>query len=262
MKPRARKESGILVLHKTLNILEIIKEAPSGLKLMELTRSLDLPKATVYRILTTLEGRGYLDRRQDGTYRLARKLFELQHPAPLEQILHKVAQPLMECLVNSSKETVNLGVLDGGEVVVINTVESPQSVRMSSKIGNRRYAHSSALGKVLLAGLQKEELLRVIRLKSLPRLTPHTLSTSRGLLAALSEIRRNGYAIDNQENELDGRCVGAPIFGPGDRVIAAMSISAPVFRMNVDQAVSFVPQLKDACTAISDAIRSSNSTVW
>jgi DNA-binding IclR family transcriptional regulator len=110
--------------------------------------------------------------------------------------LHKAAQPLMERLVNSSKETINLGVLDGGEVVVINTMESPQSVRMSSKIGNRRHAHSSALGKVLLAGLGKKELLRVIHLKSLPRLTPHTLSNSKALLAALCEVRCKGYAID------------------------------------------------------------------
>jgi len=136
--------SGVRVLHKTLDILEKIKSTESGYKLADLARKVELPKATVYRILTTLEGRGYLDRASDGSYRMAKKLFDLQRTAPLEQTLHRVSQPVMERLVVSCKETVNLGILDAGEVVVINTVESPQAVRMSSKIGNRRYLHSPA----------------------------------------------------------------------------------------------------------------------
>jgi IclR family transcriptional regulator, KDG regulon repressor len=266
MKSMAQKASGVRVLHKTLNILETIKESASGLKLAELARAVDLPKATVYRILTTLEGRGYLDRREDGSYRLARKLFDLQRSVPMEQILSKAAQPVMEQLADFCKETVNLGVLDAGEVVVLNTVESPQAVRMSSKIGRRRHVHTTALGKALLAGMSDKELLRVIRLKRLPRLTPHTLANQTALLANLREVSKLGYALDNQENEIDGRCVGAPILGPEGRVVAAMSISAPVFRMSVGQAKSLVPKLKEASVAISEAIRShgptsSNATV-
>ena len=260
MKSVASKASGVRVLHKTLDILETIKESASGLKLAELARAVDLPKATVYRILTTLEGRGYLDRRENGTYRLARKLFDLQRAVPMEQILSEVARPVMEQLGDLCKETVNLGVLDAGEVVVINTVESLQAVRMSSKIGRRRHVHTTALGKALLAGMSDKELLRVIRLKRLPRLTPHTLANQADLLANLREVSKLGYAIDNQENEIDGRCVGAPILGPEGRVVAAMSISAPVFRMSVGQAKSLVPKLKEACVAISEAIRSHGPT--
>ena len=260
MKSMAQKASGVRVLHKTLDILETIKESASGLKLAELVRAVDLPKATVYRILTTLEGRGYLDRRENGCYRLARKLFDLQRSVPMEQILSKAATPVMEHLADLCKETVNLGVLDAGEVVVINTVESPQAVRMTSKIGRRRHVHTTALGKALLAGMSDKELLRIIRLKRLPRLTPHTLANQTALLANLREVSKLGYAIDNQENEIDGRCVGAPIWGPESRVIAAMSISAPVFRMSVGQAKSLVPKLKEACAAISEAIRSHGPT--
>lgn len=256
----APKASGVRVLHKTLDILETIKESASGLKLAELVRAVDLPKATVYRILTTLEGRGYLDRRENGSYRLARKLFDLQRSVPMEQMLSKAAGPVMEQLADLCKETVNLGVLDAGEVVVINTVESPQAVRMSSKIGRRRHVHTTALGKALLAGMSDRELLRVIRLKRLPRLTPRTLANQTDLLANLREVSKLGYAIDNQENEIDGRCVGAPILGPEGRVVAAMSISAPVFRMSVGQAKSLVPKLKEACVAISEAIRSHGPT--
>src|SRR6266699_2926490 len=106
MKDIAIEPGGVRVLHKTLDILETIKATESGFRLADLSRKVELPKATVYRILTTLEGRGYLDRSADGSYRMAKKLFDLQRTVPLEQILHRVAQPVMERLVASCKETV------------------------------------------------------------------------------------------------------------------------------------------------------------
>ena len=139
------------VLHKTLDILETIRDKQSGLRLVDLARSVQMPKPTVYRIVATLEARGYLDRNENGSYRMARKLFDLQRDGSFEQTLNRVAEPGMKQLVHDCKETVNLGILDAGEVVVINASESPQAVRMSSNIGNRRYLHSTALGKILLA---------------------------------------------------------------------------------------------------------------
>lgn len=246
---------GVRVLHKTLDILETIKATESGYRLADLSRKVDLPKATVYRILATLEGRGYLDRTSDGSYRMAKKLFDLQRTEPLEQILNRVARPLMERLAAASKETVNLGILDAGEVVVINTVESPQAVRMSSKIGNRRLLHSTALGKVLLAGKPDKEVQRLIRMKGTPRLTGQTLTTKAAVLAEVQKVRQQGWALDNQENELEGRCIGAPIMGPDGSVAAALSISGPVFRMDMSRARALVPELKAICEEISRGVR-------
>ncbi len=255
MKTGATQTGGVLVLHKALDILENIKDTPAGVKLSDLARAVDIPKATVYRILATLESRGFLDRGEDGGYRMARKLYDLQQRHPIEQILNRVAPPKMEDLARLCRETVNLGILDGGEVVVINTVESPQTIRMSSKVGNRRCLHTTAIGKVLLAALPEKEMLRLIRLKGLPRLTPHTLINRTALLAELDRVRERGYAIDNQENELDGRCIGAPVSGPDGRVVAALSISGPVFRMDLNRARSLAPKLKQTCAAISAAAR-------
>lgn len=249
-----RESPGVLVLHKTLDILETIKQSQSGLRLSDVTRSVELPKATVYRILNTLEGRGYLDRGEDGAYRVGKKLGEMQRDVPIIQILGRVAQPLMAQLVASSKETVNLGILDAGEVVVIDTVESPQAVRMSSKVGNRRYLHATALGKVLLAGLVEKEILLLIRMKGMPRVTAQTLTSKAALLAELARVRQQGYAIDNQENEMEGRCIGAPIHGPDGRMVAALSISSPVFRADLAQVRALAPSLKETCAAISEAI--------
>ncbi len=246
---------GVRVLHKTLDVLECIKSRDSGYRLADLARAVELPKATVYRIVNTLEGRGYLDRSADGSYRMAKKLFDMQRPVSVEQILHRVAQPVMERLVSSCKETVNLGILDAAEVVVINTVESPQAVRMSSKIGNRRHLHSTALGKVFLAGLPEKEFLRLIRMKGLPKLTPHTLTLKADVVDEIARVRKQGWAMDNQENEMEGRCIGAPIFGPEEHVVAALSISGPVFRMDVPRAKGLVAELKARCAEITEAVK-------
>src|SRR5260370_17807191 len=103
--------SGVRVLHKTLDILEKIKSTESGYKLADLARKVELPKATVYRILTTLEGRGYLDRASDGSYRMAKKLFDLHRTAPLKQTLHRASQPAMQPLLVSSQAPPNLRIL-------------------------------------------------------------------------------------------------------------------------------------------------------
>jgi len=255
MKASSPDTGGVLVLHKTLDILESIKETPGGVRLSDLARTVDMPKATVYRILATLESRGFLDRSEDGAYRMARRLFDLQQPFPIEQLLNRVAPPLMEGLVESTRETVNLGVLDSGEIVVTNTIESPQSVRMSSKVGSRRYLHTTAIGKVMLASLPEKEVLRLLRLKGLPRLTPYSIVNRTALMKELERVRTQGYAIDNQENELEGRCIGAPVAGPDGRVVAAVSISGPVFRMDLQRARSLAPKLKSTCAAISLAAR-------
>lgn len=256
------ESGGVLVLHKTLDILESIKEKPSGVRLSDLARSMDMPKATVYRILATLESRGFLDRAEDGGYRMARRLFELQPPLPIEQILNRVALPPMQALARSSRETVDLGVLDGGEVAVTETVESFLSVRMGSNQlrarDNRHHLHTSAIGKVLLAALPEKEALRLIRLKGLPRLTPHSIVSSDRLMWELKRVRQQGYAIENQENEMEGRSIAAPVFdraagGAAGRVVAAIGISGPAFRLNLDRARFLAPKLKLTCTAISIA---------
>jgi DNA-binding IclR family transcriptional regulator len=248
------RPSGILVLHKALDILETIRSSRTGISLADLARVLEIPKPTAYRIMATLEGRGYLARNQKGGYQMTRRFFELQDIKSDERRLTEASLQAMEQLANSCRETINLGILDAGEVVVIGTIESPQAIRMSSKVGNRRYLHATALGKVLLSGLSDPEVLRLIRIKRLPRLTPHTLVTRQAVLAEIHKVRKQGYSIDDEENEPGGRCIGAPILGPGERVTAALSISAPVFRMEMSRVRGLAQELSRACRKISRAM--------
>lgn len=243
----------VRVLQKTLDILEAIKRGGSGLGLAEVARSVSMPKATVYRILTTLEINGYLDRQGDGGYRISDKFFALRSEVSSSQNLLRVAPPVMDELANKCRETVNLGTLEGGEVVVIATVESPQSVRMASKVGNRRCFHTTGLGKALLAGMADQAIRRLVQLKGLPRLTQNSIATQTALIEEIHRVRKQGYAIDNQENELDGRCIAMSIPGPADTP-AALSISGPVFRMDMRRLRSFVGLLSDAGEKIARSL--------
>jgi IclR family transcriptional regulator, KDG regulon repressor len=256
MSESRKPRKGILVLHKALDILETIREGRSGFTLADLARALDLPKPTAYRIVATMETRGYIARNKGGHYQMTRKLSDLWQNEMEEEMLLRAAKPVMQQLVESCRETVNLGVLDAAEVVVISTEESPQSVRMISKVGNRRYLHSTALGKVLLSSLPEKEVQRLIRIQGLPRLTPRTLVSWQSLAKELERIRKQGYALDNEENEPDGRCLGAGIAEAGGRIAAAMSISAPAFRMDMARVRSLAGELRDACHDISAAISS------
>jgi IclR family acetate operon transcriptional repressor len=241
--------AGVLVLHKTIDVLDALRQAPEGLSLAGLSSQIAMPKPTVYRILVTLESRGYLERTDKSSYRISRKLFEAPRSTSLERML-QAARPAMEHLAKVCNETLNLGVLDGGEVLVVETLESQQAVRMSSKIGNRRYVHSTALGKVLVADLPERELLRLVRGKGMPQFTVATIVTEERLLVELERVRTQGYALDNTENEPDGRCIAAPIFDGQRKVVAALSISGPLPRMTMARAKGLLKDLTLTCQLI------------
>jgi DNA-binding IclR family transcriptional regulator len=245
---------GVQVLHKTIDILDVLRQAPEGMSLAGLSAQSQMPKPTVYRILMTLESRGYLERSADASYRVSRKLFEDSRESTLEQRLVREARPLMQKLAAECKETVNLGVLDGGEVLVIETVESQQAVRMSSKIGNRRYPHSTALGKVLLSDLPERDMSRLIHSKGMPQFTAATIVRKEHLVVELERVRTQGFALDNMENEPDGRCIAAPVMNSRRKVVAALSISGPLPRMTSARAKAMLKHLVSTCRAIGAAV--------
>lgn len=242
--------AGVRVLHKAIDILDLVRGSAEGVGLAGLTEQSGMPKPTVYRILATLESRGYLERDGELNYRVSRKLYEEPRDRGFEQRLLRAARPAMEKLAASCRETVNLGVLDGGEVLVIDTVESQQAVRMTSKIGNRRYPHSTGLGKVLLADLPEREVLRLVRSKGMPKFTAATIVREKDLIVELERVRTQGYAMDSMENEPDGRCIAAPIMNGQKKVIAGLSISGPLPRMTLARAKGMLRELAGTCRAI------------
>jgi len=215
-----------------------------------------MPQPTVYRILNTLKIRGYVDRKSDGTYRVSSSLFGRRTQKSREELLLEVAKPVMVSLSSECKETVNLAVLEGSEMVIIGTVEGPQSMRLICKVGNRRHIHSTALGKVYASQMDDEELRRLLRMSGLPRMTPQSITSQTDFLAELKKIRRSKFAVDDQENEPGVCCIACTIEGSSGGPVAALSISGPAFRLTPHRLRSFRSPLRDASSQISAALQS------
>lgn len=198
----------------------------------ELAKKLGLGKSSVYRLLATLAGRGYVEKNpQTGRYQLTYRLFAVGSPAADRFGLRETAHPVMQRLAAETGETVNLGVLDGTRVVNLHKVESRHLLRMHMEIGGGVPAHATALGKVLLAGLPPAEVARRLRGRRLTRLTRRTIADRPALWRALARVREQGFAIDDEECSLGLRCVAAPILDHRGSVVAALSISSPSQRL-------------------------------
>jgi len=230
---KANPNYPIKVLNKTFSILEILLQQRSAINMIELSEKLGLYPSTIHRILDTLKYWGYVEQDPNTQkYQLGLKLLELGM-AKLHQIdLVREATPYLKELVNQCNETVHLGVLEGGEVLYLAKEESSQTIRMISYVGKRAPLHCTSLGKVLLAYLSAEERKKILEGKVLPRLTENTITDKRELEKELGKVREQDFALDKEENEKDVRCVAAPVRNYQGEVIAAISISSPIFRID------------------------------
>ena len=223
----------IKVLNKTLSILEILLQQGSAMNMTEISERLEIYPSTIHRILDTLKHWGYVEQDpKTQKYRLGLKLLELGMAKLQQMDLVKEATPYLKELVRKCNETVHLGVLEEGEVLYVAKEESSQTIRMISYVGKRAPLHCTALGKLLLAYLPEEERRKILEQKALPPLTENTITDKRELEKELAKVREQGFALDREENEKDVRCVAAPIRNYQGEVIAALSISSPIFRID------------------------------
>jgi len=223
----------IKVLNKTFSILEVLLQQGSAMNMTEISKKLDLYPSTTHRILDTLRHWGYVEQEpKSQKYRLGLKLLELGMAKLHQMDLVREVAPYLKDLVNQCNETVHLGVLEEGEVLYLAKEESSQTIRMISYVGKRAPLHCTALGKVLLAHLSTEERKKTLGEKVLPRLTENTITDKGELEKELSKVREQGFALDREENEKDVRCIAAPIRNYQGKVIAALSISSPIFRID------------------------------
>lgn len=222
----------IKVLDKSLSVLELLLRQDSDMNITEMSEKLGFYPSTTHRILDTLKYWGYVE--QDShtqKYQLGLKALELGMTKLHKMDLVKEATPYLEELVNQYNETVHLGALEKKDVMYLAKKESSQTIRMISYVGKRAPLHCTALGKVLLAYLPEEERRNILKEKQLPRLTEKTITDKKELEKNLEQIKKQGFALDNEENEKDVCCMAVPIRNYQGTVIAALSISRPSFRM-------------------------------
>jgi IclR family transcriptional regulator, KDG regulon repressor len=199
----------------------------------ELARRLGLGKSTAHRLVATLAAEHLLEQnRETGKYRLGLAIYDLGASVSAHFALHEAALPSMAQLRNTTGETVQLAVLDGREVVYIDRLDSPDSVRLFLEVGRRMWAHCTATGKVLLAHVPEDRLERLLAGWELKDRTPSTITDHHRLREELREVRRRGWAQNRHESEVGLLSVGAPVRNAMGDVVAAMSVVGPARRMD------------------------------
>jgi len=223
----------IKVLDKTFFILDILLQRDSSMHITEISEKLGLYPSTTHRILDTLKYWGYVEQDpKTQKYRLGLKLLELGMAKLHQMDLVREATTYLKELVKQCNETVHLGVLEEREVLYLAKEESSQTIRMISYVGKRAPLHCTALGKVLLAYLPEEEIKKILDKIVLTRLTENTITDKMDLEKELDKVKEQGFALDRQENEKDILCIAAPIRNHQGKIIAALSISIPIFRLD------------------------------
>ena len=230
----------VRAVNRALDILEVLESSPQGVSLADLAGTVGLPKSSIFRYVNTLEARGYAERdRGNGHYRPGRA-FHSSLAGELVALTAR-ARPLLEALRNRFGETINLGVLDGRRVAYLEIVESPKAMRFAARRGDRDPIHSTALGKAIASHLSEGQVRQIIVSEGMAQLTSRTITDLGAFLAELAVIRDRGYALDNGENEEDGRCVAVSL--PDGWLHAAISLSAPAQRFSLSRVETVVQAL-------------------
>ncbi len=230
------KEPGLPILNNSVSraiaILEYLAGAASPQELSSICSALRMNKSTTYRFLTTLESLGYVSQDlENNRYGLGSKVVWLASRF-LEAIdLRALARPLLLQLREETGETIHLAILDHFEVVYIDKVDGKSSVRMASRVGNRMPAHSTGLGKTLLAFQPEEDWQSYVNKIGLFRRTANTITDPAAFYQHLRHIRDCNYSIDDAENEDGIRCVSVPIRDHTGKVVAAISIAGWMITM-------------------------------
>jgi IclR family transcriptional regulator, acetate operon repressor len=233
----------VRAVERVVDILDVLHGRVGGLTLAEVARAAGMPKATVFRYISTLEARGYVERDPvGGGYQLG-LAFASGQGRQLDA-LAAGARPVLESLRDRFEETVNLGVLERSRVMYLEIIESRRGTRFAARKGDREALHSSALGKAIASQLDETRLRAILAAEGMPERTARTITDPDEFVKVVEQVRSDGYAVDNRENEEDGRCVAVPVVGVA--APAAISLSAPAARFSEGAAGRAVRPLQDA----------------
>lgn len=216
-------------VERALNILEMLAGKKGGMGVTELSRSLNLRKPTVHRLLSTLRSKNFVqqDPRTE-KYMLGWKILQMKSTIPEYADLKMAATPFMEKLVKESGQTCNLAVLDknNAEIIYIKSIESDKLIRAgAANAGRRSPVYYTALGKILVAFLPDEEQKEVIGRIKFIRLSPYTITSAQKFRKEMEKIRKFQFALDDREGDEESRCIAGPVRNSTGEVIAAISIS-------------------------------------
>jgi IclR family KDG regulon transcriptional repressor len=249
MKDRNAYE--VPAISRALDILEFLNQNEEA-SFTEIHVRLGLPKSSTYGIVSTLETRGYIRRiGQDGKYMLGLKLYELGTLAVARLDLRKECQDILRGLARKTDQTCHLGVLDDIEGVYLEKVESSRPVVLNSWLGKRLSLHCTAIGKALLAWQGEARLDSILSRLVLQKHTDRTITEVEQLKNHLLLVKKNGYSLDDEENEPDIRCVAVPVWNITGEVVAAISLSGLTNQLSDERIPELVRDLREAAGVLS-----------
>jgi DNA-binding IclR family transcriptional regulator len=237
---------------RTLDLLDaFLPSDKPELSLAELAAKTGMNKNATFRSLFTLVQAGLIDKSEEtGNYRLSLKLVELGRAAREGQQLPQLARPLMQELWERFQETVNLAMLHNNELVLVEVVECRQPLRLTETPGLIQPLHATALGKAVLSVMNEQERRKLVRQHAMTRFTDKTITEWPKLRKELEETKKRGWALDDEENTLGGRCIAVPLTQK-NQVVGGMSISGPVSRITEEKIQEMAEEIKKRCQSLS-----------
>jgi len=240
-------------LARGLRILQLFGENSQWLSLSEVGRMAGLSPATAHRLLSTLAQLGFIERSPTTRkYRPGLSVLKLGYSALQASDIHALARPYLERLADDTGETVNMGVLAGNSVLYVQRIERHELVTADIHVGSTLPAYATSIGKLLLAFLSDEDLRTRITGTRLVKYGPNTIGTRAALIAALGEIRSQGWAYQDEETAVGLRSIAAPIRNRGGEVAAGINIAVAASRMSLNDLVKkLLPVLRETAFRIS-----------
>ncbi len=239
-------------LQRAFDILDLFSASYPELGITEIAQRLELHKSTASGLIYSLEEGGYLDQNPENRkYRLGLKFLERTTVLLGQLEIRDVARPFLLNLRNWSQESINLAIHDENEVVYVERYLSEQGLSYRNVVGKRAFVHTTALGKAILSELPLEEAEQILKSYKFESKTEYTFTTIEDVLKDLIITKERGFAIDNQENGLGGRCVASSIFNHLGQPIAAVSISVPLPRIPEEKIPYYGNKVNEVANEIS-----------
>lgn len=240
-------------LEKGVHILELLAEKES-LSVTQVATLLDINRSASHRFLATLRELGYVEKGDDGKYRLTFRILEQGMKLADRFEIRRIANPFMQHLADLTRETINLGYWEGSCVVLLDKIDGQNILRMDSRIGAREPAYCTALGKAILAHLPEAKLTAYLERVEIESYSPNTITSREKLSEEIENIRKSGLATDDEEMAIGLRCVAVPVFDYTGEPRYAISVSGPALRMRPEYIESIEDELRLVGARLSTAL--------
>ncbi|MGI8960147.1 MAG: IclR family transcriptional regulator [Bryobacteraceae bacterium] len=248
-------EYSVPSIDRALAVLELLAQSRGGFSVSEISRKLTLPKSSVHLLIGTLERRGYLQKNAlSGKYCFGLKLVSLSRTALENLDLREEAKPSLQALMRKTGLTVHMAVLERNEAVIVEKIECPGLLRLATWIGRRLDVNCTGVGKALIAFLADEEFDRQFKTKALARHNENTMVSTSKLKQELERVRRLGYSLDDEEDEIGFRCIGAPLFNYTKKAVAAISVAGTTAQIPDGEIAQLAGIVKHTAAAISSQL--------